>query len=250
MRKELVSHQSHRPTVDAAARALSIPLAVAAALVAALFLWAPTDDTGAGMRGDAGAVRPVPVFTPGAVSALDARALCAGERPSRLLTEEVRVQVLTEYGMRDVPADAYELDALITPELGGLAVPANVWPQRYSSTWNAHVKDALESRLAGQVCRGETSLAAAQRALADDWVTAYKRVFNTDVPVAAHLASAEPDDDLIFESAAPVGGNLRLASARTRVDRSLRWAEGPFDRVGFRVILNVSTPVVRPATHL
>lgn len=199
MRKEVASRRSRRSSRGAVGRALSVPLAAAAALVAVLFLWTPTDGTVARGPAEAGAGLPVPVFTPGAVSALDAGALCAGERPSRLLTDEVRTRVLTEYGMRDVPADAYELDALITPELGGLAVPANVWPQRYSSTWNAHVKDALESRLAGEVCRGETSLAAAQRALADDWVTAYKRAFHTDVPVPAHLASVEPDDDLITE---------------------------------------------------
>jgi len=43
--------------------------------------------------------------------------------------------------------DAYEVDYLITPELGGATDIRNLWP--YGDTvWNAHVKDQLEDRAA------------------------------------------------------------------------------------------------------
>jgi len=45
--------------------------------------------------------------------------------------------------------DAYEVDFLMTPELGGAASIHNLWPEPYFETrWNAHVKDDLEERLA------------------------------------------------------------------------------------------------------
>ena len=145
-------------------------------------------------------MRPVASLTPGAVADLSAAALCAGERPSRALTPAVREQVLRAYGMRGVAGDTYELDALITPELGGTAARENVWPQRYGSSWNAHVKDALENLLAARVCRGELPLATAQRALADDWIASYKRYFATDAPLPAHLIATQVDEDLIVRA--------------------------------------------------
>ena len=65
----------------------------------------------------------------------------------------------------------------------------NLWPQPYSEgTWNARVKDALEDRLRTMVCAGSLDLATAQRALADDWIGAYKQYFRTSEPLPDHLA--------------------------------------------------------------
>lgn len=139
-------------------------------------------------------------LTPGAVSSLDAPALCAGERPSRTVGYAIRARVLADYGMQNVDERTYELDALITPDLGGTATRANLWPQRYSATWNAHVKDALENLLATRVCQQQMPLAAAQQALAGDWVSAYRHYFNTKVPLPEHIAAADADQDLIVDS--------------------------------------------------
>ena len=179
-------------------RVAGSPLALAAtALAAILALQLPWAMPMRGDVADAGRhARPVPVFTPGAVSALTASALCAGERPSRLVSADVRDQVLVEYGMQWTPGDAYELDALITPELGGTTARANLWPQRYDAVWNARVKDGLESLLAARVCAGTMPLRDAQNALALDWVDAYKRFFDTRTPLPSHLASIDVDDEL------------------------------------------------------
>lgn len=139
-------------------------------------------------------------LTPGAVSGLTAAELCSGVRPSRLVTERTRRQVLRAYEMEHVDAKTYELDALITPELGGTTDPANLWPQHYDSPiWNARVKDALEVRLPELVCAHRLELAQAQRELASDWVGAYKKYFNTNIPLQAHRGPAVEDDvELVF----------------------------------------------------
>lgn len=134
-------------------------------------------------------------LTPGAVSAVTADELCNGVRPSRLVSESVRRDVLRAYGMDGVPAANYELDALITPELGGSTDPANLWPQRYHSpVWNARVKDELEELLPRLVCSNQLTLAQAQREIAADWIAAYKKHFNSESPLRAHLTSSPEDE--------------------------------------------------------
>ena len=62
------------------------------------------------------------------------------------------------------------------------ATPA---PLEYPATgWNVHAKDALEDRLQQLVCDGKINLATAQQDLATDWISAYKRYFHTDKPLA------------------------------------------------------------------
>jgi hypothetical protein len=101
----------------------------------------------------------------------------------------VRLAVVRNYGMEDVPADQYEMDYLITPELGGAPDARNLWPQRYRSrVWNASVKDQLEDLLPRLVCDGRIDLRTAQREIADDWVAAYRKYFHTSAPLASRPA--------------------------------------------------------------
>ncbi len=153
-------------------------------------------------RSDAGQALPIATLTPGAVSPLTAAELCAGARPSRVVDEAVRQRVLHEYGMEQVSQEAYELDALITPELGGTTERANLWPQRYAApVWNAYVKDALEQHLVQMVCTEQIDLAQAQREIATDWVAAYKRHFATDAPLHVGQRPIRDDDALVLASA-------------------------------------------------
>jgi hypothetical protein len=147
---------------------------------------------------------PRPSLTPGAVSALTAAELCASERPSRVVTAATKRVVLMNYQMQHVDEGQYELDALVTPELGGTTAAENLWPQRYGTgVWNARVKDELELLLPRLVCDGRVDLAEAQRAIAADWIAAYKKYFATDRPLRAHRGPAIHDDDeLIVETPA------------------------------------------------
>ncbi len=125
-------------------------------------------------------------LTPGATRHVSLDEVCAPARDNENWTvpATVRKRVLQEYGMPETVTRGYELDYLITPELGGANDARNLWPEPYSSTpWNAHVKDALENRLHAMVCSGQIDLPSAQRDIADDWVAAYKKYFHTDKPI-------------------------------------------------------------------
>jgi len=70
---------------------------------------------------------------------------------------------------------AYEVDHLISLELGGSNDITNLWPEAYAGAWGARSKDALENRMHRLVCAGQLDLAQAQREIATDWVEAYRR---------------------------------------------------------------------------
>jgi len=138
---------------------------------------------------------PVPnrLLTPGATRAVRTADVCVGEyhNGARLVPASVRHQVFAEYGMASAQSKDYEVDYLITPELGGSDDIRNLWPEPYSSTaWNAHVKDALEDRLHQLVCEGKIDLPTAQRDIATDWISAYKKYFRSEKPVSNRSQSA------------------------------------------------------------
>jgi len=123
-------------------------------------------------------------LTPGAIRIVTRDEVCsAGGTARAALTPSLRHKVFEEYGMPQGNAGAFEVDYLVTPELGGAEDIRNLWPQPYGATeWNAHVKDALEARLHEMVCSGEIDLPTAQHDIATDWISAYKKYFHTDKP--------------------------------------------------------------------
>ncbi|MFM9735729.1 HNH endonuclease, partial [Streptomyces niveiscabiei] len=70
------------------------------------------------------------------------------------------------------PGD-YEVDHIISLELGGSNDIKNLWPQPYHGLWNAHMKDKLENKLNEMVKTNQIELADAQKAISTDWVGAY-----------------------------------------------------------------------------
>jgi hypothetical protein len=50
------------------------------------------------------------------------------------------------------------------------------------------VKDALEAHLHDLVCTGKLELETAQRDIAEDWIAAYRKYFNTRNPLPDHMA--------------------------------------------------------------
>jgi hypothetical protein len=141
--------------------------------------------------------RPIAYLTPGATRRVAAADLCATRRTApRAIPAAVRQAVVRDYSMEHVPAREYELDYLITPELGGSDDRRNLWPERYvSELWNARVKDELEQLLPRLVCAGTLPLETAQRDMATDWIAAYKKYFHADRPLHAYPAPAARDGD-------------------------------------------------------
>jgi anti-sigma factor RsiW len=156
---------------------------------------------------------PVASITPGATWDVSLEELCSGALRVRPITVAIREQVLSAYSVENVPPEQYELDYLVTPELGGATDARNLWPQRYAlPIWNARVKDELERLLPQLVCRHQLNLATAQRDMAVDWIAAYKKYFNTDVPLEAHRGPAIDDDDVYLLTDAGPAPAVRLVS--------------------------------------
>ena len=123
---------------------------------------------------------PDQALTPGATVRVSLSALCAPGYAAgvRHVPASAKRAVYAEYGITSSRPGEYEVDHLISLELGGSNVIANLWPQSYvTKPWNAHVKDKLENRLHALVCSGALSLSAAQRAIAADWIAQYREIF-------------------------------------------------------------------------
>ncbi len=134
-------------------------------------------------------------LTPGAVFPVALDELCGiravvNDPP---VNPTLQQAVFKEYGLPNSSRISYALDYLISPALGGSDDIKNLWPQPYSSTWNARVKDQLEDHLHELVCQRRVQLTTAQNEIATDWISAYKRYFNTDKPQSnpATLAVAD-----------------------------------------------------------
>ena len=130
---------------------------------------------------------PNPDFTPGVTTAAAVSDICSMNHDDvvRLVPGTLQQKVFQEYGMREAPAASYEVDFLISPGLGGAEDLRNLWPEpRYNTMWSSFVKDQLEDYLHQSVCDGKLRLATAQQDIANNWISAYKKYFHTDKPVA------------------------------------------------------------------
>lgn len=101
-------------------------------------------------------------------------------RPSEYYTDQLKLKLLPLYGHHtDAPLD-FELDHLISLEIGGApADEKNLWPQPYAGTWGARKKDVVERTLNRLTCLGKITLRQAQSAISTDWIAAYKLYVTT-----------------------------------------------------------------------
>ena len=134
--------------------------------------------------------------TPGATLDVTTADICVPgySKKVRNVPAAVKRQVYASYGIvRHKPGD-YEVDHLISLELGGSNSVRNLWPESYRThPWNARVKDALENELHRRVCAGTLDLAAAQRVIASNWVIGYRTyVHETPPPTPARSRANAP----------------------------------------------------------
>jgi hypothetical protein len=74
--------------------------------------------------------------------------------------------VYAAYGIKSHVPGSYEVDHLISLELGGSNSIANLWPE---ISPGYHQTDGIENRLHAAVCAGKVGLRVAQRQIARDW---------------------------------------------------------------------------------
>ena len=96
----------------------------------------------------------------------------------RHVTDKQKDDVFKEYGLER--SGGYEVDHLISLELGGSNDTRNLWPQSYYGFWNARIKDGLEHRLHNLVCDNKMALRDAQYRISHNWIETYCYVFNDD----------------------------------------------------------------------
>jgi hypothetical protein len=119
---------------------------------------------------------PDPTLTPGDVVTTDPHVICVPgyTQTVRAVPQSVKNHAYRTYGITSHAPYEYEVDHLISLELGGSNSIRNLWPQSYMThPLNAHVKDRLENTLHRLVCGGKLPLDQAQHEIATNWTRAY-----------------------------------------------------------------------------
>lgn len=124
-------------------------------------------------------------LTPGVAAPMTMRKLCHTKwgKDARKVTAAMKREVFASYGLtgnldRSCKSKRhFEVDHLISRELGGADDVRNLWPQCYGGEWSAVAKDRVENRLHKEVCAGRLTLAAAQKEIRADWRIPFRRYF-------------------------------------------------------------------------
>ncbi|WP_018292122.1 HNH endonuclease domain-containing protein [Verrucomicrobium sp. 3C] len=128
-------------------------------------------------------ILPDPKLTPGDTFPVSREDVCVPgySKTVRDVPIALKREVLRRYGVPLADRRNYEIDHLIPLSLGGSNSIRNLWPQsRRTQPWNAGKKDFLEDRLHKLVCSGRVDFAEAQKAIASNWIEAYRKYIGSD----------------------------------------------------------------------
>lgn len=97
----------------------------------------------------------------------------------RSVDETEKRAVFQEYGIPWASRANYEVDHLVSLELGGSNDIKNLWPEPYDLSvggrnYGAHSKDRIEDVLGRLVKEGLVPLSQAQQEIASDWAASYE----------------------------------------------------------------------------
>lgn len=115
---------------------------------------------------------PDPEETPGVIALHDTKQVCGRKwgLDVRHVTQAMKKHVCLKYGARECPGPKWEVDHLVSRELGGADHVKNLWPQPITE---ARKKDWLENAAHRAVCAGTLTLGHTQAAIRNDWTTLY-----------------------------------------------------------------------------
>lgn len=113
-------------------------------------------------------------------------------RPPVSYTNHIKKNYLIALQYPDQNLSDYELDHLISLELGGNPTSTNnLWPEKYPV---ARQKDQVEGYLHRQVCSGNITLAEAQQEISRDWYGVFLTRINQKVGANPLDQFDDPDD--------------------------------------------------------
>ena len=151
-------------------------------------------------------ILPDALITPGDVLTTDSSIVCVRgySKSVRNVPASIKAAAYSRYGIQTHSNGEYEVDHLISLELGGSNAIENLWPESYlTQPLNAHLKDKLENRLHSLVCSGSLPLVQAQKEIADNWIAAYEKYVgqldsHTDSEGHARQHDAEKSSDQVL----------------------------------------------------
>jgi uncharacterized protein YceK len=127
--------------------------------------------------------------TPGAIIATATKAeICQSgyARTVRNVPTSEKNQAYAEYGITHHSTGQYEVDHLVSLELGGSNDISNLWPELASPKPGFHEKDKVENYLHDQVCSGAISLQKARVEIATNWLGVYNQMPNKNAPISSN----------------------------------------------------------------
>jgi hypothetical protein len=133
---------------------------------------------------------PNPAVTPGLIRTSNSVEICApgfSTEQYRHTTEATKKKVCAEYHAKNCPGKGWEIDHLVSLEIGGEDDIGNLWAQPAPAF---HEKDKLENRLHKLVCSNRMTLPAAQSCLMRNWISCYEKIFNA-VPLGVHVGGGD-----------------------------------------------------------
>jgi hypothetical protein len=119
---------------------------------------------------------PDPACTPGVIlpaATKDQICVSGYSTTVRNVSTSEKDAVYAEYGITSHTTGAYEVDHLISLELGGSNDIGNLWPEAASPVPGFHQKDTFENTLHSEVCNGTITLALAQQEISTNWLQYY-----------------------------------------------------------------------------
>ena len=111
------------------------------------------------------------------------------------MPQALKEQVYRAYGITSRLPGEYEIDHIISLQLGGSNSIRNLYPQSFrTEPLNSHVKDQLENRLHALACSGKITMQEAQQAISTDWTVAYVKYVGPlpGDPLKASVPSTAP----------------------------------------------------------
>jgi hypothetical protein len=139
--------------------------------------------------------------TPGDVLTTDPNVICVPgyTKTVRNVPQEVKEQAYRSYGIYSRQPGEFEVDHLISLELGGSNSIKNLWPESFvTHPLNAHIKDDLENKLHELICTHQIPVEQAQQEIAHNWIAAYAKYIgplpgeNAEIP--AHHEHQMPNE--------------------------------------------------------